>query len=157
MTDETKKKYTLRIAEANKSEIIVIVFELAEIYIEDAVESYYDGDMEAYAANCKKAVKCITDLLNALDYSYEISYPLMRIYNFLSSEITVSSVTKEVRRLKKAQELLTRIKLSFVDVAKTDTSAPLMGNTQSVYAGLTYGKNELNESFNSEINRGFTV
>lgn len=157
MTDETKKKYTLRIAEANKSEIIVIVFELAEIYIEDAIESYYDGDIESYAQSCKKAVKCITDLLDALDYSYEISYPLMRIYNFLSSEISIAAVTKEVRRIKKAEELLTKIKLSFVDVAKADTSSPVMGNTQTVYAGLTYGRNELNESFDSEINRGFTV
>ena len=157
MTDETKKRYTRRIAEANKSEIIVIVFELAEIYIEDAVESYYDGDLENYAINCKKAVRCITDLLDSLDYSYEISYPLMRIYNYLSSEISVAAVTKEVGKLKKAEEFLTRIKLSFVDVAKADTSSPVMGNTQTVYAGLTYGKNELNESYNSESNRGFTV
>lgn len=157
MTDETRKNYTRKIAEGNKSEIIVYVFEIAEIYTEDAIECYYDGDKDQFESNCKKAAKCVNHLLDALDYSFEISYPLMRIYNFILSELSVASVTRDIKKVKKVQEFLTKIKLSFVDVAKSDTSSPVMGNTQAVYAGLTYGKNDINESFNSEYNRGFTV
>ena len=42
------------------------------------------------------------------------------------------------------------------EVAKQDTSEPLMHNTQQVYAGMTYGKEQLNENFQeSDTSRGF--
>ncbi|OYO98714.1 flagellar protein FliS, partial [Lachnotalea glycerini] len=47
---------------------------------------------------------------------------------------------------------------AFTEVAKKDDSPVLMGNTQQVYAGLTYGKGSLTESFSNQgSNRGFRV
>lgn len=37
------------------------------------------------------------------------------------------------------------MKESFEEIAKQDTSGPVMENSQQVYAGLTYGKGSLNE------------
>ena len=46
----------------------------------------------------------------------------------------------------------------FAEAAKKDTSAPLMRNTQQVYAGITYGKNDINENYTESDNkRGFLV
>ena len=53
-------------------------------------------------------------------------------------------------------KLLGSLKESFEKLAAQDESGPAMSNTQSVYAGLTYGKGTLNESMSSD-NRGFTV
>ena len=54
---------------------------------------------------------------------------------------------------------MTKLKAAFEEVAKQDTSEPLMENTQQVYAGLTYGKGSLNEVLMSrdEYNRGYRV
>jgi flagellar protein FliS len=35
--------------------------------------------------------------------------------------------------------------------------APVMDNSQSVYAGLTYGRGSLNENLVGNANRGFLV
>ena len=48
-----------------------------------------------------------------------------------------------------------RLHASFVEVAKQDTSGPLMENIQHVYAGITYGKNDLVENCISDAQRGF--
>ena len=44
---------------------------------------------------------------------------------------------------------------SFEKAAADDKSAPLMDNAQKVYAGMTYGKGRLTESFINDDNRGF--
>ena len=57
-----------------------------------------------------------------------------------------------------ARKVLRKLGDSFREVAKTDKSEPVMGKTQQVYAGITYGKGlSLEETLinpDSE-NRGF--
>ena len=42
-------------------------------------------------------------------------------------------------------------------ISSEDTSAPIMENAQTIYAGLTYGKGSLNETYLNaqDYNRGF--
>ena len=56
-----------------------------------------------------------------------------------------------------AEKILKRLYTSFCEVAKSDTSGPLMRNTQQVYAGMTYGRTTLNESYMEDSHRGFFV
>ena len=45
---------------------------------------------------------------------------------------------------------------SYKELEKKDFSEPIMGNTQTVYAGLTYGKYSLNEDVSAvSMNRGY--
>ena len=47
---------------------------------------------------------------------------------------------------------------AYAQIASQDKSAPVMGHTQSVVAGLTYGRHSLNESLTEESpRRGFCV
>lgn len=157
MTTETIKKYTRRIAESNPTEIIVIVYEICEIYLEDAIEAHRDGNFDEFRLSVNKASKCINDLINALDLNYEIAENLIDIYMFINKELAVASVKRDDITVKRVQALITKLKLSFCELAKQDTREALMGNAQEVYAGLTYGKGMLNESTNIQSNRGFTV
>lgn len=157
MNKETIQQYTRKISEGNRSEIIVYVFEIGEIYMKDAVISFNDNNTADFALYCTKAVRCINDLLEALDYSNELAFPLMRIYQFMIKELSLAAVKYDVATVEKICELFSKMKQSFAEVAKSDTSAPVMANTQSVYAGLTYGKNSLNESISGDTNRGFKV
>lgn len=157
MTKESIQYYTRRISEANRSDIIVCVFEIGEIYMEDAIESHREGDMQKFRMDCAKARNCVNDLLDSLNFEYEISQPLMQIYLFMAKELTLASIKGNVEMVKRIQAMFTKMKITFEEVAKADTSAPVMENTQSVYAGLTYGKNSINESIASDPNRGFKV
>ena len=47
--------------------------------------------------------------------------------------------------VQEAEHIMHRLYTSFVEVAKQDKSAPLMKNTQQVYAGMTYARGAVNE------------
>lgn len=157
MTNETIKKYTRRIAEANKTEIIAIVYEILEIYLDDAIMAHKEGDMELFDLSLKKASKCFNDLIDALDLQYEISKNLMSIYMFMNKEISIASVKRDAVTVSRIQAMVTKLKISFEELAKQDESNAVMGNAQGVYAGLTYGKGTLNESIDIQSNRGFKI
>lgn len=158
MTAETVKNYTLRISQANRTEIIVIVYELADVYLGEALNNKQENDLEGYVESCHQARKCVNHLMNALDLEYEISNPLMSLYTYLNKEISMAAARYDEKRLIKVREQLKSLSGAFIEVAKTDASSPIMENSQTVYAGLTYGKDSLNESLYDEgARRGYTV
>ena len=57
--------------------------------------------------------------------------------------------------LLEAQKLLRKLGDSFREVAKQDTSAPVMKNTETMAYGMTYGRNDVTETVTSDANRGF--
>ena len=157
MTKEEIQEYTLRITRANRSEMIVIVYDLAINYLELAMKAYDKGEYEVFGANSRYANKCIGDLLEALDFNYEPAYPLMRIYVFISKQISLAPIKRDKKMLEDCARMLKKLRRSFEDIAAQDDSEPLMSNTQDVYAGLTYGRGSLNENVGGAPNRGFTV
>jgi flagellar protein FliS len=157
MTKEEIQEYTLRITRANRSELIVIVYDLALGYIDEAIKAFDAGDHGSFCLNSRYANKCVGDLLEALDFNYEPAYPLMRLYVFISKQISFAPIKKDKEPLIVAKRLLSKLRKSFVDIAAQDHSEPLMSNTQDVYAGLTYGKGSLNENIEGSSNRGFRV
>ena len=44
MTKGLKQQYTLRITQANKSALVVILYEMTITYLEDAMKAHEDGD-----------------------------------------------------------------------------------------------------------------
>ncbi|MCR5301162.1 MAG: flagellar protein FliS [Lachnospiraceae bacterium] len=158
MTKERKQEYTLRITNASASGLIVILYDLAIEYIENAKECFLVQDHEGAKAGCASAGRVLGDLISSLDFSYEISFPLFRIYEFISKEVSMAVIKNDSSALDGAERLLSSLKESFAKIAQQDDSGPVMSNTQSVYAGLTYGKGTLNESTSySSDNRGYTV
>ena len=157
MTKDQIQEYTLRITKANRSQLIVIVYELALLYLDTAIKAFDENDHEGFKNNASYAGKCVGDLLEALDFNYEPAYPLMRIYVYISRQLALAPVRKDKEALIVAKRLMERLRKSFEDIASQDDSAPLMSNTQEVYAGLTYGRGSLNESLAGASNRGFTV
>ena len=61
----------------------------------------------------------------------------------------------DVSVVDEADVIMKKLRNSFETAAADDKSAPLMDNAQKVYAGLTYGKGRLTESFINDDNRGF--
>ena len=64
-------------------------------------------------------------------------------------------IKKDLEELAGAEVVLMNLYEAFLEAAKQDHSNPLMQNTQQVYAGITYGRNNLTETFQEPASRGF--
>ncbi len=158
MTKERTQEYTLRISNASPTEIVVILYDLAIEYIGCAKDCFEKNDHEGAREQCTNAGRVLGDLISSLDFTYGISFPLFRIYEYVSKEISMAVIKNDGSALNEQIRLLLSLKDSFEKLAEQDDSGPAMSNAQTVYAGLTYGKGTLNESTSySSDNRGYTV
>ncbi len=146
MKKELVQAYTLRISQANPSEIIAIVYALAGQYLSDAQEAYDAGEIPEFTDACHGAKRCLNHLLQALDDAQELSVPLANLYIYFNKEISMGCARRDMERLLTVKRQISELEASFVELAKQDGSNAVMQNPQAVYAGLTYGREQLNES-----------
>ncbi len=150
--------FTLRITQSNRSELVVVVYDMVLEYIEDAKECYQTGNIDGFIEETKKARECVGRLMATLDTNYPISLELMQIYIYINKLLITSAIKKKPQDFDAIKRMIGNLSEAFVEVAKQDNSAPMMGNTQQVYAGLTYGKGTLTESYSNQgSSRGFRV
>ena len=158
MKAESVKIFTRRITSANKSEIIVIIYDIIEENLALAKKALAEGDRETYRNEIKQAISFVKELLVSLDLNYEVSKNLASLYIYVSRCLNFALVSGKKEEIEAARKVLRKLGDSFREVAKTDKSEPVMGKTQQVYAGITYGKGlSLDETLinpDSE-NRGF--
>ena len=155
MESSLKQEFTRRLSQCNRGQMIVIMYDIAFAYINEAKKAHENNDYEAYTQAIKRAQATIDKLMNALDFKYEISKELHKLYVFAKNALAKAIYQNRLDGIEEAEKILKRLYTSFCEAAKTDTSGPLMRNTQQVYAGMTYGKNTLNESCYGDYNRGF--
>lgn len=157
MTKEVKSSFSYRIMQASPTELIVILYEMTQVYITESINYLKEGNVLEFRNNLRYAQRVINELNCALDLKYPISLDLMQLYMFLIRTFIKASSKKEDKDLIRCINILEKLKSSFNEVAKEDKRGPMMQNTQQVYAGLTYSKGNLNETFGLESNRGYRV
>ena len=141
MTKECKQQFTHRITQANSTQLIVILYEMTLQYLADGEQAADDAGL---AEAVHRARGCIKELLNSLHREYSPAGELSRLYLFCLRRLAVC----EVRRDRTILE----------EIQVQDTSGPVMNNSQTVYAGLTYGRNQLTENMADQgTNRGMLV
>lgn len=155
MKKELIQEYTARISQCNRSQLVVVVYEIMIDYIREAKVLFGQGDKENFILNMKYAQNCLGDLIHSLDFKYPVSQQLFNLYLFWNKQITASIVKNSPEPLEGLEGMMKKMRDSFEKVSKEDNSSPLMHNTQKVYAGLTYGKQSLSEMTDIDINRGF--
>ena len=140
MKAESVKIFTRRITSANKSEIIVIIYDIIEENLALAKKALAEGDGETYRNEIKQAISFVKELLVSLDMNYEASKNLASLYIYVSRCLNFALVSGKKEEIEAAEKVLRKLGDSFREVAKTDESKPVMENTQRVYAGITYGR-----------------
>lgn len=157
MTKEQTSGFSYRIMQASPTELIIILYEMLEVYLNDAVSYCREDKIQEFRTSLKSSQGVINELNHALDLQYEISLNFMQIYMFINRTIIKASVSKETADLERCISMIQKLRNAFEQIKNEDRRGPVMKNTQQVYAGLTYGKGTLNESFGLESNRGFRV
>ena len=158
MKAESIKIYTRRITSANKSELIVIIYDIIEENLTLAEEALLEGNRETFKKEIKQAVSFVKELLVNLDMNYEVSRNLASLYIYVSRCLNFALVSGKKEEIEAARKVVVKLGESFREVAKTDKSESVMENAQQIYAGMTYGKGlNLDETLINPAfeNRGF--
>lgn len=158
MTKELKQEFTLRITQANKTQLITILYEMVLLYLEEAEEALKKEDKSDYKNAVRKIRDCMNELVLSLHLEYEVAQNLLQLYLYINSELVQASIHYDKENLRHVEFIIRQLHGAYQKIETQDKSGPVMGNTQTVYAGLTYGKNTLAENItDSALNRGFCV
>lgn len=160
MTKEEINSFSYRISQATRTDLIVIMLDMSEQYINDAVSEYNEGRIEEFANYIKQAKRVIDALSSSLDMQYQIASELFSIYLYVAKTLSNALIKESIDELPVLCKVLDKLSKTFAETAKSDTDGPLMGNAQKVYAGLTYSNGRLNEvayDLHGNNNRGFTA
>lgn len=156
MKQEQIKDFTRRISQSNRGGLTVVTYEIILAYIADARACYNNDDYEGFRGALVRAQRGVDTLIQSLNFGYEVSNNLYALYVFAKEEMAKAVIRKGLKDVEEAEAVLVNLYTAFKEAAKQDHSNPLMQNTQQVYAGMTYGRNDLTEIFQDpETSRGF--
>lgn len=155
MTKEQKQQFTLRIAQANPTGLVVILYEMLLCYLEEGKQAQ---TKEELLLALHKARGCVKELIQSLHLAYEPAAELMRLYLYCIRRLAACERTKDASVLEEVERVIQPLRDAFAQIEKLDERQPVMHNSQTVYAGLTYGKNTLTENMADQgMNRGMLV
>lgn len=158
MTREKKNEYTLRISQANKTELIIILYDIAISYIQDAIDAYNSDDITEAKSNGSKALACIEEMQNNLHFEYDLAKKLKQLYLFMKKQLRAGIISEDFSGYNQVKKELKILMDSYESIKNTDKSGPVMVHTQAVLSGMTYSKNRLLDSLTTECpSRGYRV
>ncbi|BCN32952.1 flagellar export chaperone FliS [Anaeromicropila herbilytica] len=157
MNKESLQIYTARVTQGSRSDLVLVMYDVILEDLETAEKAYNDGDIDTFEHDLKHAQKFLNELMGTLDYKYVMALDLVQLYIYANKKIITAIIKREIETLSTVKKVMSSLRVGFEGVAKEDTSGPIMQNSQKIYAGLTYGKGTLNESFFDiqEGSRGF--
>jgi flagellar protein FliS len=156
MEKEQIRDFTRRLSQCNRGGLIVIMYDIYFAYADEAKKAYENKDHAGYKTAVHRAQDTLTRLIGALDFSYPIAKNLYALYMYARNMLSRALYENSPEGIREADRILSRLYDAFAEAAKGDDSAPLMSNTQQVYAGMTYGRSQLNENFmETDQGRGF--
>ena len=158
MDKSTLQAFATRVTQANRSELVVVIYEVALASIKEGKDALEAGAVTDARHEIERAKSMIQELMYALDMHYNISTYLRQLYIFGYRELCQGIANRDSKRFDNTTNILEGLLKSFKEIAKQDDSAPLMKNTQTIVAGLTYGPgSDLRETIGVGVSpsRGF--
>jgi len=159
MNKEAIKTFSYRISQASKTELVVIMYDMAQEYLKDAIQALNDDDKIGFCNNIRQVKRVIDELSSGLDMQYEIANELFVLYMQADKILIRCLARMDNEGLDKVGDMLIKLRESFYKLSKDDDSGPVLKNVQQVYAGLTYSSaGGSNEIYNDPVNnRGYSV
>ena len=67
MNKEAIKTFSYRISQASKTELVVIMYDMAQEYLKDAIQALNDDDKIGFCNNIRQVKRVIDELSSGLD------------------------------------------------------------------------------------------
>lgn len=158
MTRECKQQFTLRITQANSTQLVVILYEMLLCYLDEAKNALEVQDKAAFTEAARKARGCINELMQSLHLEYEPAPSLLQLYLYCIKRLAAAELHREAGAVEEIERVIMPLHDAYMQIAELNQEGPVMNNSQSVYAGLTYGRNTLTENMTDQgTNRGMLV
>lgn len=158
MTKECKQQFTLRITQANSTQMVVILYEMLLCYLDEAKNALEIQDKAAFTEAARKSRGCIDELMRSLRLEYEPAPVLLQLYLYCIRKLAAAELHKQAGAIEEIVQVIKPLHDAYMQIADLNQAGPVMNNSQSVYAGLTYGKNTLTENMADQgANRGMLV
>ena len=113
MKKEKKQEFTLRIAQANKTQLVVVLYDMVLEYLQDSLEAFDKKDAKEYKWNIDRAKDCIDELLNSLHMEYEVAGVLKGLYFFYKRELTTAAVLQKKEKVLPIIQMIRELKESY--------------------------------------------
>ena len=155
MKKELKDQYKTRIIHANRSQLIVILYEMCFSYMEDAKSDYENQQWEECKLDLDRVCAVVKRLRDDLNLDYEIAKELYVLYDFSLKELEKCRYKKSLGPMEGVRRVLNNLYAGMKEMERQDDSKPLMRHSEVITAGLTYGKNSLDEISYAAHTRGF--
>lgn len=137
------------VANASRGQLLCITYEL----LLEKIELAKQKEGKARTVEAKKAIDIVQMLVGDLDFNIAISKELFRIYVYVQGLLVQSKYTE---KLEEAYKLIEKLYVAFKEITKNEAqNKPSIQNAEVIYAGMTYGKNDLNEMSLGSNKRGF--
>lgn len=155
MTKEMKQQFTLRITQANPTEMVVILYEMLLCYLGESRDALEQKDTAAFKEAVRKTRGCLNELLQSLNVKYEPAPALQQLYLFCIRRLALGEAKQSAELLSEIERVVRPLCDAYSKIAGQNQAGPVMNNSQTVYAGLTYGRNTLTENMADQgTNRG---
>ena len=156
MTKEQIQAFTLRVSSANKTEMIVILYDIAITYLNDSVSAKESDNKSLFRAELNRTKSTVQELMNSVDTSTELGQTLLKLYVYCNRELTKAYLDFDDAPARHIIQILSSLKSAYEEVSKKDNSGAVMKNVEIVYGNLTYNKNLMNEILTDRAqSRGF--
>ena len=111
MTKELKQQFTLKISQANKTELVVILYEMMLIYLEEATKAHEEENKEGFRLGIKRAKACLHELMGSLHHEYAIAGNLLQLYTFADRQMTRADVRNSAKELSVVKAMMGKLNL----------------------------------------------
>lgn len=123
--------FSYRISQANKTQLIVIMYDMAIQYVSDAIENNYEtqAEKDEYESDVVQVKRVVDSLVTSLDMQYEVSVQLYNIYLVMQRYLVKAVAKKDkntIMLLESVKKMLETMRKSFYELSKQDDSEPLM-------------------------------
>lgn len=165
MTKEKKQEFTFRITRANETELVVILYEMLLCYLDEAKQGLEQSQEDvplqetaSFQETLRKARGCINELMQSIHLEHEPGKELMQLYIYSLKRLALCERTFDGKPLTEVRRIMAALHEAYARIAPGNTNGPVMNNSQTVYAGLTYGPKDLTENMADQgSNRGMRV
>jgi len=145
-----------QVANATRGQLLKITYDLLLGSLDNVKKYGQEKAEKEFGVEIGRSRQILQELIDTLDFKQEISRDLLRIYVYINGLLIKSLMVYDASLIDEAKGLINQLLEGWDGAIANDSkSIKVMDNAQQVYAGLTYGKNDLNESVLDNNNRGF--
>lgn len=156
MTNEQIQIFTYRISNANKTEMITILYDMGIAYLEDAIVACDKQDTAQFRIEINRTKDVLHELIASVNTKTELGRTFLTLYVFYAEMLTKAYLDCDKSAAEHVKEMFMKLSSSYNQVSKVDNSGAVMGNTQKVYSGITYNKNQTCDSYaETSSSRGY--